>query len=149
MLDRRRFVLSVPAILVAGPAHADSRRSAAIVSAEALPLINSLREEAGLDALIIDPVMERVALDWSKEMALLGKISHRNFKSRMRKAGVVKPSAENVASGQATVREAIASWNGSSDHRDNMLGIYNRMGMAGARNTNSDNRTFWTLVLSV
>jgi len=138
-----------PALIFAGPSLAESRRSSAIVTARALPHINALRTKAGRDELIVDPVLERAALDWSKEMALQGKLSHRNFKRRMRKARIKGPAAENVAYGQANSKAAIIGWNGSRGHRRNMLGIYNRVGMAVAKNSNSGNRPYWTMILSV
>ncbi len=149
MLDRRQLILFAPVLLLPNAALAESRRSSAIVTAQALPHINALRKRANRDTLIVDPVLERAALDWSKEMALKGKLSHRNFKRRMRQARIKGPAAENVAYGQANVKAAIIGWNGSRGHRRNMLGIYNRVGMAVAKNANSGNRPYWTMILSV
>lgn len=149
MLDRRQFIFLAPSLVFAGTAFAAPRRSSALVTEQALPYINQLRKKAGRDALIVDPVMERAALDWSKEMALKGKLSHRNFKRRMRNARIQGPAAENVAYGQANVKSAIVGWNGSRGHRRNMLGAYNRVGMAVAKNANSGNRPYWTMILSV
>lgn len=149
MIDRRQFILIAPALLLPKIASAQSRRSSAIVTEQALPHINALRKRAKRDALIVDPVLERAALEWSKEMALQGKLSHRNFKRRMRQARIKGPAAENVAYGQASAKDAIIGWNGSRGHRRNMLGIYNRVGMAVAKNANSGNRPYWTMILSV
>lgn len=149
MIDRRQLILVAPALLLPSTLFAESRRSSAIVTAQALPHINALRKRADRDTLIVDPVLERAALDWSKEMALRGKLSHRNFKRRMRKARIHGPAAENVAYGQANAKAAIIGWNGSRGHRRNMLGIYNRVGMAVAKNANSGNRPYWTMILSV
>ncbi|NNE80154.1 MAG: CAP domain-containing protein [Silicimonas sp.] len=149
MMDRRQFLVVAPTFLLARPAFAQSRRSSKGVTRQALPLVNALRVEAGRDEVIFDPVLERAALEWSKEQALRGKISHRNFKRRMRQAGIRSPAAENVAYGQDNVKAVIRAWHGSRGHRRNMLGIYNRMGVAVAQNTNSDNRPYWTMILSV
>ena len=149
MIDRRQFIILAPSLLLAGPSFSASRRSSAVVTKQALQHINALRKKAGRDALIIDPVNEQAALDWSKEMALRGKLSHSNFKRRMRQARIQGPAAENVAYGQANAQAAIKGWNGSRGHRRNMLGIYNRVGMAVAKNANSGNRPYWTMILSV
>lgn len=150
MLDRRQFILIMPSLLVSAPSWSQSRRSSAVVTKQALPHVNALRKKAGRDPLIFDPVLERAALDWSKEMALVGKLSHRNFKGRMRKARIQGPAAENVAYGQSNVQAAIQGWHGSRGHRRNMLGTtYNRVGVAVAKNANSGNRPYWTMILSV
>ena len=149
MIDRRKFLILTPTLFLAPPAFAETRRSAKGVTRQALPLVNALRENAGKDEVIFDPVLERAALEWSKEQALRGKISHRNFKRRMRQAGIKSPAAENVAFGQNGVKTVVEAWHGSRGHRRNMLGIYNRMGVAVAQNANSGNRPYWTMILSV
>ena len=149
MMDRRQFLVVAPTIFLAPPVFAQSRRSGKGMTRQALPFVNALRVEAGKDELIFDPVLERAALEWSKEQALRGKISHHNFKKRMRQAGIKSPAAENVAFGQDSVKAVVRAWHGSRGHRRNMLGIYNRMGVAVAQNANSENRPYWTMILSV
>ena len=149
MISRRTLLIGAPFVLVAQSGLAAPRRSSAGVTQQALPVVNALRSRAGRDELIFDPVLERAALEWSKEQALVGKISHKNFKRRMRKFGIRGPAAENVAYGQSDIDTVVTAWNGSRGHRRNMLGIYNRMGLAVAKNANSGNRPYWTMILSV
>ncbi|MDZ7824121.1 MAG: CAP domain-containing protein [Ahrensia sp.] len=152
MFTRRALIqasLILPFAAIGTPAHADTRRSSAVVTVQALDRINQFRGKNGLEPLIIDPRAERAALEHSVEMALLGELSHKNFKTRLANAQIVTPSAENVAAGQQTIAKVLSDWEKSRDHRKNLLGAYNRTGLAVARNANSGNTPYWTLILSV
>lgn len=53
------------------------------------------------------------------------------------------PVAENIATGQASVAEALRSWMNSSGHRANILNPnYRRLGVAGYVSNNG--RIYWT-----
>lgn len=149
MISRRAFVFSLPLLGFSTNAGlADARRSSAIVTGQALVLVNRYRTANNREPLIIDPHAERAALKHAEEMALSGKLSHDNFRSRLQEAEIVAPSAENVGVGQQTVAQVIRAWQGSSQHRRNLLGTYNRFGMAVARNASSGNRPYWAMILS-
>ena len=84
-------------------------------------------------------------------MARAGVMSHEiggSFSSRIRKAGIQAGSAsENVAMGQASLREAMESWKASSGHRSNMLTrSATRIGLARANDAGG--RPYWALILA-
>ncbi len=152
MITRRSLIAStliLPLSCLALPGLANSRRSSAIVTGQALSRINAYRKRRDRDPLVIDPRAEKAALAHSEEMALLGELRHDNFKSRLAAAEIVAPSAENIAVGHRSIAAVLNSWEKSRGHRSNLLGAYNRAGMAVARNANSGNIPYWTLIMSV
>lgn len=154
MISRRTLLFALPALLAtagAGTAnaqHSSSRRSSAVVTRQALTELNRYRQANRRNPLIVDPRAEQAALAHSREMALLGDLTHADFNKRMREAQIDGRSAENVALGQQNVAEVLKAWKRSRGHRNNMLGPYNRVGLAVARNANSGNRPYWTLILA-
>jgi uncharacterized protein YkwD len=149
LIARRTFLLSLPvAGLTTLAALANPRQSSAIVTGQAMVLINRYRGGNNREPLVIDPRAESAALQHAEEMARLGALTHANFDQRLEDAGIVSPSAENVALGHDTVAQVIRAWQKSSQHRRNLLGSYNRFGMAVARNANSGNRPYWAMILS-
>lgn len=147
MVTRRALLLGL-AVLPLAPAMAAPKRSSAAVTGKALKAINAFRKAHRKDPLIVDPVLELAAVEHAREMAYLGELTHKGFKRRMRKFGVVKPAAENIAVGQPDIASVLKAWENSSGHRTNMLASYNRVGMAIARNENSGSKPYWVLLLS-
>ena len=58
------------------------------------------------------------------------------------------PAAENIAEGQKDVGAAVTAWINSPKHLHNMLGKYEGLGVAIARDASSDGKPYWSMVLS-
>jgi len=119
----------------------------------ALPLVNAVRRKQGLSKLDLDPVAANAAKDQAVRMSRHGKMNHmlggdKTFLARMKRMDVRLPAAENIATGQDSVEEAIAAWVRSRKHLDNMLGGYRGLGVAVARNSGTGDRPYWAMVLS-
>ena len=120
-------------------------------TAGALPLVNKVRAERGLSPLNAQAAARSAAQEQAVRMAKAEQMTHLigrgdDFKSRMKRRDVPLPAAENIASGQGTVEEAVQAWINSQRHLTNMLGRYNGLGVAVARSAAS--RPYWAMVLS-
>jgi len=120
-------------------------------TAGALPLVNKVRAERGLSPLNAPSAARSAAQEQAVRMAKAEQMTHvigrgDDFKSRMKRRDVPLPAAENIASGQGTVEEAVQAWVNSQRHLTNMLGSYNGLGVAMARSAAS--RPYWAMVLS-
>lgn len=118
----------------------------------ALPLVNELRKKHGLSALSPSSATGRAAAEQAVRMAKANQMSHLigfgdNFGTRMKRNDVPLPAAENIATGQATVAEAVQAWIDSKKHLENMLGNYSHVGVAMARSSTAM-RPYWAMVLS-
>ncbi|HEX2148373.1 MAG TPA: CAP domain-containing protein [Pseudorhizobium sp.] len=120
-------------------------------TADALPLVNRVRSERGLPHLSAQPAARSAAQEQAVRMAKAEQMTHLiglgdDFKARMKRRNVPLPAAENIASGQGTVEEAVEAWINSQRHLTNMLGRYDGLGVAVARSAGS--RPYWAMVLS-
>ncbi|WP_137129795.1 CAP domain-containing protein [Rhizobium sp. FY34] len=118
----------------------------------ALPLVNALRARHGLSALGASGPTGRAAAEQAVRMAKANEMKHLigfgdDFGDRMKRNSVALPAAENIASGQASVTEAVQAWIDSPKHLINMLGDYRAVGVAMARSP-STSRPYWAMVLS-
>ena len=147
MIARRQFIAGGAAFLLL-PALPAQAASGSVVTGEALSLVNAYRKSKGRSPLVADNALSRAALDQARRLAASGRLSHARFRQRMVENGVPFPAAENIASGQPTVASVVQAWIGSRGHRRNMLGKYNRLGVAVARDPKSGNRPYWAMVLS-
>ncbi|MDO1580921.1 CAP domain-containing protein [Rhizobium oryzicola] len=121
-------------------------------TAGALPLVNALRAKHKLGSLSASKATAQAAQEQAVRMARAGEMKHLigfgdDFGTRMRRNDVPLPAAENIASGQKSVTEAVEAWINSKKHLENMLGPYNYVGVAVARSS-SDMRAYWAMVLS-
>lgn len=113
--------------------------------------MTQLRTSAGLSALTSDSRLEQAAISQAAFMAGAGKMKHttgwgRDFATRMRKAGVDAPAAENLAHGRMEPQRLFAMWMASKGHRDNMLDPrFSHYGLAYA--ADGTGRRYWALVL--
>lgn len=113
--------------------------------------IEKLRVSAGLSVLAPDDRLEQAAISQAVYMAAAGKMKHttgwgRDFATRMRKAGVDAPAAENLAHGRMEPPRLFAMWMASQGHRNNMLDPrFSRYGLAYAADGNG--QRYWALVL--
>ncbi|MBU1313250.1 MAG: CAP domain-containing protein [Alphaproteobacteria bacterium] len=120
-------------------------------TAAALPLVNRVRAERGLSPLAAKGAARSAAAEQAVRMAKAEQMTHLigrgdDFKSRMKRRDVPLPAAENIASGQNSVEDAVDAWIRSQSHLTNMLGAYRGLGVAMARSTAS--RPYWAMVLS-
>lgn len=120
-------------------------------TAAALSSVNRLRQSKGLSALSLDTAARKAAAHQAARMAKAERMKHLigfgdDFGARMRDDGVTLPAAENIASGQKTVEDAMRAWIESPRHLENMLGRFKGLGVAMARA--KDGRTYWAMVLS-
>lgn len=118
-----------------------------------LPLINRLRAAKGLSPLEADKPAMAAAADQANRMSRAGKMEHElstedSFTDRMNRMGVRLQAAENIAVGQDSAERAFAAWVHSPKHLKNMLGPYKGLGVAVSQNSASENRPYWSMVLS-
>jgi uncharacterized protein YkwD len=69
-----------------------------------------------------------------------------SFLTRMKRSNVPLPAAENIASGQHSVEDAVQAWIDSQRHLTNMVGSYSGLGVAVAQSSAS--RPYWAMILS-
>lgn len=122
--------------------------------AQARAMINDYRKKNGLQPLSIDPQLTRAAKAHSRDLAKWDRISHygsdgSNPWDRVRRAGYkARLAAENVGTGQATLKEVFAGWKKSPGHNKNLLlKDAKNMGIALVHDGKTEFKTFWTLVL--
>ena len=131
-------LFSVPALAAKG----------SIVTARTLGPLNTYRKSKRRGALSGDRALGRAALEHSLSMAKSGRLNHNRFRARLRSHGIAGAAAENIAMGQPNVSAVLASWQNSRGHRRNMLGKFNRVGVAVARDPATGNRPYWTMILA-
>ncbi|GMF60545.1 unnamed protein product [Phytophthora fragariaefolia] len=120
--------------------------------ADMLGQINSFRAQNGLGALSIDYRLVKAALLHSQDQANHCQMTHMGttipkFGDRLQAQGYTySVAAENVAAGQTTVGDVMASWWNSPGHRANILNVdVVNVGFAKATNGACNNyATYWT-----
>ncbi|KAA1424766.1 CAP domain-containing protein [Mumia zhuanghuii] len=93
---------------------------------------NAARADEGLAPLVRNPALDAAALDWAREMADDGRLSHNPDLSGAVPSGWQR-IGENVAQGYGSGSAMHAGWMGSSGHRANILGDYTDIGVAFIR----------------
>ena len=153
-LPRRGFlVLAGCGLLTTGCSSVLKPDSVAGVEDEtdaALPLVNRVRAQQGLPALSAK-APARAAAEQAVRMAKAEQMTHLigtgdSFATRMKRRNVPLPAAENIASGQRSVDDAVQAWIDSQRHLKNMLGSFSGVGVAVAQSPAS--RPYWAMVLS-
>ena len=146
------LVLAAP---FAPPAMDDPRD----VARRALALVNAARSEpqtcgarsfASAPPLRLDTILGSVAAEHARDMASNGRMSHEGSdgsepQERMTRAGYPwRLVAENVAAGQTTADEVVATWLASPGHCVNIMNPDLReMGIAFAFVASSPDGTYW------
>mgnify|MGYP001825803627 CR=1 FL=1 len=122
--------------------------------AQARAMINNYRRKNGLQPLALDAQLTVAAKAHSRDLAKWDRISHygsdgSNPWDRVRQSGYkAKLAAENVGTGQATLKEVFAGWQKSPGHNKNLLlKDAKHMGIALVYDAKTEFKTFWTLVL--
>lgn len=116
-----------------------------------LPLVNKVRSDRGLQPLSSNAAARKAAAEQAARMAKAEQMTHLigtgdSFLTRMKRSDVPLPAAENIASGQHSVEEAVQAWIDSQRHLTNMVGSYSGLGVAVAQSSAS--RSYWAMVLS-
>lgn len=103
---------------------------------EVLDLVNAERSKAGVSPLQLDWELSRVAKTKSQDMVSKNYFSHQSPTygspfDMMKQFGIsYKTAGENIASGQRSAAEVMASWMNSPGHRANILnGKYTHLGV--------------------
>ncbi|WP_315815429.1 CAP domain-containing protein [Paraflavitalea speifideaquila] len=107
-----------------------------------LDLINQYRQKKGLPALATDPVIEAEARRHTIAMAShRSPFGHDGFSYRSKvitsKIPGVTATAENVAYGSRSAREAVDGWLRSPGHKKNIEGKFKLTGIGVARDEKS------------
>jgi uncharacterized protein YkwD len=122
------------------------------VSGSATDHLAEIRASAGLPPLAADGKLERAASVQAGYMSGSGQMRHttgwgKDFRARMKKAGVKGAAAENIAEGNMDLDRLFSMWMDSSGHRRNMLDPrFSRFGLASA--PGADGQRYWALVLA-
>jgi uncharacterized protein YkwD len=131
-----------------------SYQATALNVADARAMINAYRKQQGLAPVTIDPQLTAAAKAHSIDLAKWDRISHygsdgSNPWDRVRRAGYsARLAAENVGTGQTTLKEVFAGWKKSPGHNKNLLlKDAKNMGIALVYDAKTEFKTFWTLVL--
>ncbi len=117
-----------------------------------LQLINTYRQQNGLQALNLSPTLTTAAELHSEDMAYNDYFSHtsldgRTFVDRMRNAGYMYDTwlGENIAAGYSTAGDVFDAWKNSSIHDANMLmPEFKVIGVGRAYNASSYYGWYWT-----
>ena len=134
---------------------ADRNYSGASLDVEsARRLINTYRRQNGLKTLKLDALLTKAAKAHSRDLAKWDRISHfgsdgSNPWDRVKRAGYkARLAAENVGTGQTTLKEVMVGWKKSPGHNKNLLlRDADHMGIALVHAPNTEFKTFWTLVI--
>jgi uncharacterized protein YkwD len=116
-------------------------------------MISGYRKNNGLDVVMLDPQLMRLAAEQARAMAARDKLDHnvmRPFPERLHAGGYqAKVAVENISAGYHTMAEAFSGWRDSPPHRANMLNSgVTRMGIAATYAPGSKYKVFWALILA-
>jgi uncharacterized protein YkwD len=147
----------IAAFVLSAPAAADNRslkRSAAQacdsagIGEAAAMLLSNFRRSNGLLAVSLDSRLMQLAQQQAQAMAAHNSLSHGDFASRIREAGIRGEAAENIAAGFANLSDVFGGWVTSSSHRANMLiPSVTRMGI-GAAAAPPAYGMYWALIVA-
>lgn len=147
-------------IALAQPFTPPAQRDAVAISRRVLALTNDARSHArrcgstsfaAAPPLSLNALLERAALDHSKDMAAHNYMDHTGRDGstpaeRITHTGYKwRTVGENLASGVMTAEDAVAGWLQSPHHCANLMTArFTEMGIAFAINSNSDAGVYWT-----
>jgi uncharacterized protein YkwD len=114
-------------------------------------MISQYRREHGLSAVQTDLQLTAIAERQAKAMAASGIMDHNvagSFASRVSGAHLGM-AAENIAAGTKTWAETFRMWQNSPGHNANLLlPPADSVGVAVARNNDTQYKTFWAMVIA-
>lgn len=146
--------LSILAILIlpAQWATADEKFQLARDEQEVVDLTNKERKAADLPPLKVNEKLVKAARAHSANMAKQEKLDHtldeKGPAERLKDVNYAFATwAENVAEGQRTAAEVVASWMDSEMHKANILSKNTEIGIGVAKG--ADGKKYWTQVFGV
>lgn len=127
--------------------------NAKLDGAMAASMISGYRQNNGLGAVQVDPLLMKAAETQSNAMASRNKLDHNvvgTLDKRIKASGFDATKAvENVSAGYHTLAEAFSGWRDSPPHKANMLASgVTKMGIAATYAPNTKYKVFWTLILA-
>ena len=119
----------------------------------AASMISGYRQNNGLGAVQVDPLLMKAAETQSQAMGARNKLDHNvagPLDKRIKASGFDSTKAvENVSAGYHTLAEAFSGWRDSPPHKANMLASgVTKMGIAATYVPNTKYKVFWTLILA-
>jgi uncharacterized protein YkwD len=119
----------------------------------AASMISGYRQNNGLGAVAVDPLLMKAAEAQSNAMASRNKLDHNvagALDKRIKASGFDATKAvENVSAGYHTLAEAFSGWRDSPPHKANMLATgVTKIGIAATYAPNTKYKVFWTLILA-
>jgi uncharacterized protein YkwD len=105
--------------------------------------LNAERARYALAPLAESDALNHSSLTWAKYMAAREVMTHGNFASRLAAVVPGRAAGEDIAEGQRTVAEVVASWMGSTGHQANILGPYTQVGYGEA--TDARGVIYWVV----
>ena len=114
-------------------------------------MISRYRREHGLSVVRTDPQLTAIAKRQAEAMAASGTMDHSvagSFSSRISAASATT-AAENIAAGTKTWGDTFRIWQNSPGHNANLLlARADSVGVAVARNDQTQYKTFWAMVIA-
>ncbi len=121
---------------------------------QALTMINKYRASKKLSALTLNNKLSKAAKVHARDLAKHDRISHFGFDGsdpwqRIKKTGYkASVAAENVGTGQISLKEVFIGWQKSPGHNANLLlSDATQMGIALIKDPKTEYKTFWVLEL--
>ena len=119
----------------------------------AASMISGYRQNNGLGAVQVDPLLMKAAEAQSQAMGARNKLDHNvagPLDKRIKASGFDATKAvENVSAGYHTLAEAFSGWRDSPPHKANMLASgVTKMGISAVYVPNTKYKVFWTLILA-
>ena len=116
-------------------------------------MISGYRQNNGLGAVQVDPLLMKAAEAQSNAMGARNKLDHNvagPLDKRIKASGFDATKAvENVSAGYHTLAEAFSGWRDSPPHNADMLASgVTKMGIAATYVPNTKYKVFWTLILA-
>ncbi|MFV0566665.1 MAG: CAP domain-containing protein [Flavobacteriaceae bacterium] len=109
------------------------------IEKEILVLINTYRQDLGLNSLSDLEIVRSVAFSHTDYMVKTNDVSHANFHKRseylMENASADKVS-ENVAYGYTSAETVVKAWIASEGHKANIVGDYTDFGLSAEQDVN-------------
>ena len=152
LISRRRMIITGGALLLTT---AFMPLSAALAAENVNELVNKVSRQYGAPPMQPEEKLEKAALYQARLMAKHGKIGHsigwgNSFGGRLKQAGIRGPAAENVASGQKDVPDALTAWLNSAGHRKNLLDpLFTHYGLAHAARAEKPHYLYWAMLYGI
>ena len=146
----RTLAAMIAAALVAVILTPAAATAASGPAGEVFSLTNAERTQAGLPALVSDPVLDAAATEWARQLASTCTFEHSTASWRSSQVAAYGWTAtgENIGAGQPDASSVVIGWMNSADHRANFLETrYRGLGVGYA--TGSFYQTYWVQIFGI